>query len=260
MSSLRNRIFLGTVLIALAASLAAAGLTLAASQRASLAAQGQHAETLARTLSEAALEPAYELDVKALRQLAASVRSGADSVTAVFLDAGGRVLTDGTDDNPLRGKNPGYPALRHALEHREWSTHSDRGTVRVAGPIMATPETHLGYVLLEHPADPLFTGPASEVRLTALIAAAWAFLTCAAAYLAAGKTAWPVEHLAFCVSHARQGRGSRRLPDAGPAEVRQLAQDCMELLTRPKDEAGTRQDGFLKDSIQKAATTLAHEG
>lgn len=225
------------MLIVLAAAGATAAITLSAGYRASVAAHERHAAVMAKTLSEAALEPAYELDVKALRQLAASILAGEDATGAYFLDAGGRVLTDGTDDNPMRGKQLGHPAVWHAKEYREWATRSGGGMIRVAGPIEATAETHLGYVVLEYSTDRLFSGWLAHLRTALALTGACILFAGGAALILASRIAQPLEQLAgYAQRHRESGRGST-IPAYGPGPVGRLAQEVTDVLMQPP--AGT---------------------
>lgn len=240
MTRLGASLFLRIVLIVIAATVAASVISLAAGYRASVAAQERHIEVLAKTLGEAALEPAYELDVKALRQLAASVLSSEGAVTAMFLDAGGRVLTDGSDENPLRGQQINQPTARHAREFREWATASGKGIVQTAGPIKATAETHLGYVVLAFSTDQLFSSWLTLMRQALLFIAACGGLACGAALLVARRFTRPIDQLAGFAEQARQGTGTQRVPDFGPGDIGKVAAAISEVLEQPQKPKSPR--------------------
>ena len=247
------------MLIVFAVSGAIAAISLTLGYRASVAAFERQATVLAKTLGEAALEPVYELDIKALRQLAASVLAGDDARMAAFLDAGGRVLTDGTDDNPLRGKPLDRPTVRHAKAFKEWITVVDDGIICVAGPVLAPADTLLGYVVLEYSTGTLYSNWLGRLRQTVLLSGACALLASGLALLMANRIARPIQQLTAFAADVRRGSRNRELPDCGNGEVGQLARafsDVLEHLDSSNREL-KELAGSLEDTVR--IRTLAAE-
>ncbi|WP_174147239.1 ATP-binding protein [Leisingera sp. ANG59] len=231
MPSLRAKLVAYTILIVLAVAGAVSAISVSLSYRASFAAFERHTVVLARTLGEAVLEPLYELNIKLMRQQASSVLASEGALRVMILDAGTRVLTDGTDENPLRGKRLNAPHLLQARETAAWVTRLQDGVLLVAGPVQATADRRLGYVVLEFSTARLDAEWMKHIRQTLLLSGVCAFLASIAAVIMASRITRPIQRLTDFAAGIRSGGGKREVPDCGNDEVGRLAEAFAGVLT-----------------------------
>ncbi|MCB4455644.1 ATP-binding protein [Leisingera sp. McT4-56] len=230
MPGLRTKLVVYTVLIVFAVAGAVSAISITLAHRASVAAFERHATVLAKTLGEAVLEPLYELNVKLMRQQVGSVLAGEAALRVMILDAGTRVLTDGTDENPLRGKEFNEPYLRQARERAEWVTRLQDGVIQVAGPVQATADRRLGYVVLEFSTARLDAEWMKHIRLTLLLAGVCAGLASIAAVIMASWITRPIKRLTDFATSIRLGSAMRKIPECGHDEVGRLADAFTDVL------------------------------
>ncbi|MBY6141925.1 HAMP domain-containing protein [Leisingera daeponensis] len=230
MAGLTTKLVVYTVLIVFAVAGAVSAISITLAHQASVAAYERHANVLAKTLGEAVLEPLYELNVKQMRQQVSSVHAGEGALRVMILDAGTRVLTDGTDDNPLRGRQFSAPFLRQARENAEWVTRLEDGVIQVAGPVQATADRRLGYVVLEFSTARLDAEWMQHVRLTLLLAGVCAGLASVAAVIMANWITRPIKRLTDFATSIRLGSTKRSVPECGQDEVGRLADAFTDVL------------------------------
>ncbi|WP_164982822.1 ATP-binding protein [Leisingera sp. NJS204] len=231
MSSLRTKLVVYTVLIVLAVAAAISGISLTLAYKNSADAYERHVTDLAKTLGEAILEPLYEFDIKQLRQQAGSALASEGAIRALILDAGTRVLTDGTEANPLRGRRFADPLLRPAIDHKQWSVSTGDGRITAAGPVLATADTRLGYVVLEFSTARLDQEWMAHVSRILLLSGLCALLASLAAIIMANRITRPVKRLTDFADSIRQGSRPQSVPDCGRDEIGRLALAFAEVLT-----------------------------
>ncbi|MEX0302534.1 MAG: ATP-binding protein [Leisingera sp.] len=261
LSSLRTKLVVYTVLIVFAVAGAVSAISATLAHRASVAAFERHTADLAKTLGGAAQEPLYNLDIRRLRQQASSALASEGAMRVLILDANTRVLTDGTDDNPLRGKPFDEAFLRLAAEGMEWVSLIENGEIKVAGPVQATTDTRLGYVVLEFSTARLEQERMENFRLTFLLSGICALLASVAAVVMASRITRPVQRLTDFATGIRQGSGSRSVPNCGRDEIGKLALafgDVLEHLDRSNAELKALADS-LEDKV-KERTRAAEAG
>ncbi|UWQ35709.1 HAMP domain-containing protein (plasmid) [Leisingera sp. M527] len=230
-SSLRTKLVVYTVLIVLAVAGAIAAISVTLAHRTSAEAYEQHVTDLAKTLGEAVLEPLYELDIKRLRQQTGAALASEGAMRALILDAGTRVLTDGTDDNLLRGQRFADPLLRTVVDHKQWIVMTDGSRIRVAGPVLATADTRLGYVVLEFSTARLDQEWMAHVSRILLLSGFCALFASLAAIIMANRITRPVKRLTVFADSIRQGSRPQDVPDCGRDEIGRLALAFAEVLT-----------------------------
>ncbi|MBQ4825813.1 HAMP domain-containing protein [Leisingera sp. HS039] len=231
MSSLRTKLVVYTVLIVLAVAAAISGISLTLAYKNSADAYERHVTDLAKTLGEAILEPLYEFDIKQLRQQAGSALASEGAIGALILDAGTRVLTDGTEANPLRGRRFADPLLRPAIDHKQWSVSTGDGRITAAGPVLATADTRLGYVVLEFSTARLDQEWMAHVSRILLLSGLCALFASLAAIIMANRITRPVKRLTDFADSIRQGSLPQNVPDCGRDEIGRLALAFAEVLT-----------------------------
>lgn len=230
-SSLRTKLVVYTVLIVLAVAAAISGISLTLAYKNSADAYERHVTDLAKTLGEAILEPLYEFDIKQLRQQAGSALASEGAIGALILDAGTRVLTDGTEANPLRGRRFADPLLRPAIDHKQWSVSTGDGRITAAGPVLATADTRLGYVVLEFSTARLDQEWMAHVSRILLLSGLCALFASLAAIIMANRITRPVKRLTDFADSIRQGSLPQNVPDCGRDEIGRLALAFAEVLT-----------------------------
>jgi len=261
LSGLRTKLVVYTVLIVFAVAGAVSAISVTVAHRASVAAFERHTADLARTLGEAVLEPLYALDVRRLRQQAGSVLASAGVMRVLILDVGARVLTDGTDDNPLRGKQFDAAILGLAREGKGWVSQIENGMIKVAGPVLATADTRLGYVVLEFSTARLESERTRQFSRTLLLSGICALLASAAAVVMASWITRPVKRLTDFATGIRHGSSSRSVPDCGRDEIGRLAlafADLLDHLDRSNAELKALAES-LEDQV-KERTRAAEAG
>ena len=231
MPSLKSKLVAYTILIVLAVAGAVSAISVSLGYRASVGAFERHTTVLAKTLGEAVLEPLYELDIKHMRQQANSILASEGALRVMILDAGTRVLTDGTDENPLRGKRLSAPYLLQARETGEWVTRLQDGVLQAAGPVQATADRRLGYVVVEFSTARLDAEWVKHIRQTLFLSGICALLASIAAVIMASWITRPIQRLTDFATGIRSGSSKREVPECGQDEVGRLAEAFAGVLT-----------------------------
>jgi len=198
------------------------------------------AAAMARLAADAAANPVVSLDVARLREVMAVARLGAGVVDAVAFDAAGRILTDGTVENPRRHHR--FPGAAETLRGGEVRlTSLGGGLVRVTAPVRVG-EAVVGGVALDVSLAPLARERERlAIRVGALGLALALVLGGLAAWLAQRSVARPVEELTRAAEAVTAGRPARLVADRAPREVRALARALETMLRRLQNATLSRE-------------------
>ncbi|AZV78499.1 response regulator [Parasedimentitalea marina] len=230
LSDLRTKLVIYTVLIVLTVAGFISAVSIAFDHRNSTAAFISQATALAETLSEAAVEPIYSMDVRLLRQQVNSTLTNDHAIGAYVLDTDEKILTDGSDENQLRGTQISSPIIDHITETNGWITLRDNENMTVGGPVLLTEGYVLGYVVLEFSMIELNDRLLAQVRQTLALSGLCVLITSLAAIVVSRQITQPIIRLTDFATQLKNGTSDRKVPDCGKGEVGRLAQSFSKML------------------------------
>ncbi|MHC4392032.1 MAG: HAMP domain-containing protein, partial [Planctomycetota bacterium] len=189
------------------------------------------AETQVTNLSEDLLEAVIERRMDQLRSVLAAARRDTGIMDAVVLDPEGRVLGDGTSDNPRRGTRPSKPFVKDLLTGGARTTRLTSEALCAGQRIVLAGET-VGYVYtVNSVADQDHLQRAALVR-AGLIAALLAALGMAASRFAANPIVRRIEDLVTTTTRLREGHLDARASPARHGELGTLGRSINAMATQ----------------------------
>ncbi|NRB20516.1 MAG: response regulator [Rhodobacteraceae bacterium] len=230
MFELRTKLVAYTILVVLAVAGGLSTISIALDHKNSVAAFERKVTALARTLGEAVVESVYDLDIKLLRQQVTSVLTNNDAKTAFILDAEGLVLTDGMEENPLRGSRIVDPFANRILTEKAWSAQHQDERILVGGPILLTEGVVLGFVYLDFSTAELNARMIGQIQQTLMLSALFVLITSFIAIAVARQITRPINKLTDFAVRVKEGSSDREVPDCGKDEVGRLAQSFSSML------------------------------
>lgn len=232
MSELRTKLVVYTILVVLAVAGGISTISISLDHRNSVAAFERKVTALAQTLSEAVVEPLYELDIKLLRQQVTSVLTNEEANTAFILDADGRILTDGTEENPFRGSLMSDSFSIRIQQEKIWITRHQTDRIVAGGPILLTEDFVLGYVFLEFSTEELNARMVGQIQQTLILSLLCVVVTSLVALLVANQITRPINRLTNFAVSVKNGSSDRNVPNCGKGEVGRLAQSFASMLKK----------------------------
>ena len=179
------------------------------------------------------------LEVRDLRRLIAEAQNQENVLGAVAFDETGRVLTDGTVDNPSRHTLIGEAARRHVESSEALLVEFNGDIMTVTKPVRLGGEL-LGGVQLQYSLAGLAEDQAVLSRRTALAGAVFALLGILAAALLTEAVTRPLKEIIQATRAVSGGELAPRLPVRTGDEVGQLAEAFNEMTRKLRDTTVSR--------------------
>jgi PAS domain S-box-containing protein len=170
------------------------------------------------------------LEVNELRMIIAEVRSQENVLGVVSFDEDGRVLTDGTLENPRRHKLISEAARRHTAVSEALLVEFEGDSMTVTRPVRLGRRL-LGGVRLRYSLTGLAEEQALLARRTATVGAIFALLGVLAAALLTEAVTRPLKEVIEATRAVSDGEPAPRLPVRTADEVGQLA-EAFNVMTR----------------------------
>jgi len=104
------------------------------------------AEEVASSISEALVDDLYFLNILSLRVALRNARVNPDIKFIYAMDLLGEVLSDGAEDNELRGEKLPDPMISDMLAAQQWVAKWDKRTLKIGGPVLLADGSRVGYL------------------------------------------------------------------------------------------------------------------
>jgi PAS domain S-box-containing protein len=179
------------------------------------------------------------LEVRDLRRLIAEALNQENVLGAVVFDDQGRVLTDGTIDNPRRHELIGEAARRHVEGSDALLVEFNGDVMTVTKPVRLGGDLQ-GGVQLQYSLAGLAEDQAVLARRTALAGAVFALLGILAAALLTEAVTRPLKEIIQATRAVSGGELTHRLPVRTGDEVGQLAEAFNDMTKKLRDTTVSR--------------------
>ena len=238
---LRGRfvVFVSAVILAFGAVLTAFGVR---SQNQRLRHElEERGKLLATVVAANATDAMVLLDIGELRRLILDTRSQEYVVDALVFDAQGRVLTDGTFENPRRHQPVSEAVRQHAASADELLVEFNGDVVKVTKPVVLGAQ-RLGGVTLHYSLAGLAEDQAELARRTTLLGAVFALLGVLAAALLAEAITRPLREITDATRAVARGEPVPLLPVRTADEVGELAAAFNDMTDRLRETTVSRDE------------------
>ncbi len=194
---------------------------------------------LTTVISASVTDPLALLEVHELRRLLDEALAHDNLLEATVFGADGRIITDGTVDNPLRHEPIGETARRHVSE-------SDALLVEFAGEEMTVTKAvrigsqNLGGLRIRYSLAGLVEDQAALARKTALVGAIFALLGVLSAALLTEAVTRPLKEVISATRALSEGQPVPQVPVRTSDEVGQLAEAFNEMTRRLRETTVSR--------------------
>jgi PAS domain S-box-containing protein len=179
------------------------------------------------------------LEISELRRVVAETRAQENVISTVVFDEEGRVLTDGTFENPRRHKLIGEAARRHSEVSEALLVEFEGDSMNVTKPVRLGGGL-LGGVSLSYSLAGLAEDQASLARRTTMVGAIFALLGVLAAALLTEAVTRPLKEVIEATRAVSEGEHAPRLPVRTADEVGQLAEAFNEMTRKLRDTTVSR--------------------
>ena len=213
-------VFTTSIILLVVLSLSAANIKL--NRDRTLAEFQHHVTSLAMVTGEVAVSHVYNLDMLNLRKQIGSVSTNEGSKSALVLDEKGKILTDGTKENPLRGLKPAGAFVEELLSTGKWLTYIDSNELKIGGPILLGEHEVIGYVSFDFSLSELNAHMKDQIIQTILLSILFVILGLVAAVILARRFTHPIIQLNNAAVQISVG-GRGEIPEYGNDEIGQLA-------------------------------------
>ncbi len=160
----------------------------------------------ADAISEAIYDSLYMLDIRRLRFQLNVAKTNSTLSTAYVLDGNGRVLTDGTDENPMRDLQLSDDFAFRARYAKSWITEVSGDQIKVGGPVAPQGLRANGTLVLYYSLDKLNGRIRSLAQLNLITALVCVIIGSAIAWIFAKRFTHPLRTLTELANRVSVGK------------------------------------------------------
>ncbi|MBF0295955.1 MAG: HAMP domain-containing protein, partial [Magnetococcales bacterium] len=233
MSGIRAQLLLFTALIIFLLSGVLTTLSIVQHRRQMLERYRSEAVQLVTVASETIMDDLYRLDLKTLRRHLAAIALDGDIIQTQVLDHAGRILTDGSENNPARGQMPDDPFIRDLPATTTRITlYLDQQFFKVGAPLALEGQPPMGWLALVFSMENLHRRLTSHLHQQLMASAGGFLLAMGLAWLLAVKLTRPITILTGAANRIRAGESDVEIPQVGQRETRALSMALEQMLSR----------------------------
>ena len=165
----------------------------------------------------------YKLNIKGLRYSLEHVRTNPDVSRVYVLDQRGLVLTDGTNENPLRDQRLEDPFADRLMQSKTWISEITETTFKIGGPISLDEKFVFGGLYLEMSLESLNQVLDIRLRESLIISAICVAIGIILTFVFTARFTKPIRDLTQAANLIRQGHDGVEIPVSGNDEIGVLA-------------------------------------
>ncbi len=143
-------------------------------------------------LAQSLFNDIYSVDLRSVRRRLESVHADTDVQHTYVFDLDGRVLSDGTKENPLRGQVLSDPFSKAMLLATGWVISFEKSSMSVGGPVLGPDGRRIGYLSLRLSTEAIERLIADMTQSSLFITGICLLVGAAMAFLIAGRISSPI--------------------------------------------------------------------
>lgn len=211
--------------------------------------------------------PLYLFDLSGLRRIISSVRLGQNVDLAWVLDTEGRVITDGSVDNPLRNRKPNFAFVARLIAAKAKIDFKGQNYHWIGHPIKTTDTDIMGYVVFAIENARLDKRFAASIRNQLPVLVGALFIAVLMSMIIGRRIVKPLKVLAEAANEIGKGNWAVRIDIKNRDELGELAQSVnlmAENLTQiavSKEESDSAKEDAQNANQAKSAflSSMSHE-